>query len=107
MASTALLETLSGLGSNKIMIGVSLFILNVSAGNIFLELSPMQTRFLQNDVTKRIILFALFFVGTRDIVAAITLTLLFSIIVLGLFHEDARYNLVSFANGKEPASEIT
>lgn len=85
---------LNALSTNKIFIGACLFLLNIAARNIYLELSPQQIRLLEHDVVKRFILFSLFFVGTRDIVAALALTLIFSIFVLGFLHQDSKLNFV-------------
>jgi hypothetical protein len=85
---------LDSLGTNKIFIGMCLFLLNIAARNIYLELSPQHLRLLDHDLVKRFILFSLFFVGTRDAVAALALTLVFSIFVLGFLHQDSKLNFV-------------
>jgi hypothetical protein len=85
---------LSELGTNKIAIGICLFTLNIAARNIYLDLSAQQAKLLENDLVKRFILFSLFFVGTRDAIAALTLTLIVSVLVFGLLHEDSKLNFV-------------
>jgi hypothetical protein len=89
------MDFLEQLGTNKIAIGICLFTLNVAARNIYLELSANQTRLLENDMVKRFILFSLFFVGTRDAVVALALTLIVSVFIFGFLHEDSKINLVS------------
>lgn len=68
--------------------------LNLGAKYIANDLGDIQTRFFDTDLAKRFVMFSLFFMGTRDVVMALTLTLAFSIIVFGFLNDNSKLTLV-------------
>ncbi len=74
--------------------GIALLILNVGSRYIMEDIGKFHQKILTNDLVKKFILFCLFFVATRDIVVSLILTLVFSIIVYGFFHENSKFTLV-------------
>ena len=82
------------LNENKFAWGVALLVLNMGSRFLAADLGKFHEAILDNDLVKRFILFCLFFVATRDVIVALTLTLIFSVIVYGFLHEKSKFNMV-------------
>lgn len=74
--------------------GVALIMLNMGSRFVIADLGEFQQQLLATDLMKRLILFCMFFVATRDVVPATVLTVVFSILIYGLFNEHSKYSLV-------------
>ena len=74
--------------------GVSLLMLNLGSRYIVGDLTAFHNKVLANELMKKFVLFSLFFVATRDVITSLTLTLIFVIIVYGIFHEHSKYSLI-------------
>ena len=85
---------LQAINDNKYVWGVALLLLNIGSRYLATDLGKFHEKILSNDLVKRFVLFALFFVATRDVLIALTLTLVFSVIVYGFLHEKSRFSLV-------------
>ena len=84
-------NTLYSLNDNKYFIGVMMFLLNAGSKYSLLEISPLQNSFLNKKVVRRILLFSVFFVATRDIWVSFFLTAVFVILGFELFNEKSKY----------------
>jgi 3-dehydroquinate dehydratase len=49
---------------------------------------------LTSELAKKVILFAMFFVATRDVIASFTLCIVYVLVVDGLFHERRKFSVV-------------
>jgi hypothetical protein len=85
---------LQAINDNKYAWGIALLLLNVGSRYLATDLGKFHEAVLSNDLVKRFVLFSLFFVATRDVLIALTLTLVFSVIVYGFLHEKSRFSLV-------------
>ena len=82
------------LNNNKIMWGVTMLLLNVGGKYIVADLGKFQEKVLTNEYFKKVILFSLFFVATRDILIAFLLTVLYTLIVNGMLNEKQKFSIV-------------
>jgi len=82
------------LNTNKILIGIAMIMFNIGSKYIVLDISKSQEQFLKNTIIRRITLFCIFFVATRDILTSFVLTACFIIFVQGLFNEDSNIAIV-------------
>jgi len=87
-------EFLILLNNNKILWGVTMLLLNVGSRYVVADLGKFHESILTNEYVKKIILFSMFFVATRDIVTAFLLTILYIFIIDGLLHEKRKYCIV-------------
>lgn len=83
------LGTLEKIATNKYFIGVVMIMMNIGARFMIEELTPEQKKLVNTQTFRRIIVFCGFFAATRDILAAITLTIIF-ILFLGEFFTDKK-----------------
>ncbi len=72
------------LNNNKLFLGVMLIVLNIGSRYLVDELSTNPDEYNRNLVLRRIAIFAVCFVGTRDLVVSLLLTAGFIIIAQGV-----------------------
>lgn len=80
--------------NSKVAAGISMLLLNCGSRYIVGDLGKFHQDVLSNEYVKKIILFAMFFVGTRDILIAFLLTVLYIFVVDGLFNEKKKYCII-------------
>ena len=90
-----LVESLVALNNNKIMLGVTMILLNMGSRFVIADLGEVHEKLLKHEFFKKIILFSMFFVATRDVITAFILTVVYIIIVDGIFHEKSTYAVVN------------
>ena len=73
------------IATSPLVIGAMMLLLNVGSRYIVHEFSNNDEEYSQNILLRRITVFAVCFVGTRDLLASITLTAAFVILASGLF----------------------
>jgi hypothetical protein len=72
------------LNTNKFFLGIMLIVLNIGSRYLVDELSTDPEEYNRNIVLRRIAVFAVCFVGTRDLVTSLLLTAGFIIIAQGV-----------------------
>jgi hypothetical protein len=75
---------LTVLNDNKFFLGIMLLLLNVGSRHLVDEFSTNPEEYSRNLVLRRLAIFAVCFVGTRDIVTSILLTAGFVILAQGV-----------------------
>lgn len=80
-----MLDEINKAASSPFFIGIMMLLLNVGSRFIAHELSDDEREYKQNILFRRLAIFAVCFVGTRDIVISILLTAGFVILAGGLF----------------------
>lgn len=82
-------NTLEKIAENKYFIGVVMIMMNIGARFMIEELTPKQKEWINTQTFRRFIVFCAFFAATRDLLAAMTLTIIF-ILFVGEFSTDNR-----------------
>lgn len=72
------------LNNDKFFLGIMLIVLNLGSRHLVDEISTNEDEYRRNILLRRIAIFAVCFVGTRDIVTSILLTAGFIIIASGI-----------------------
>jgi len=80
-----MIEHINAIGTSPFFLGMMMLLLNVGSRFITHELSDDDKEYSKNILLRRLTIFAVCFVGTRDIVTSILLTAGFVIIAGGLF----------------------
>jgi hypothetical protein len=75
---------MEALNDSKLFLGIMLIILNIGSRHLVDEFSGNDEEYQRNLVLRRIAVFAVCFVGTRDIVISLVLTAAFIIISTGV-----------------------
>ena len=79
---------LNELSANKYFFGIVMITINIGSRFIFDELSDKQKKCINSKLVRRIVIFCIFFMATRDILASITLTLIFILFISDIFREE-------------------
>jgi hypothetical protein len=82
------------LNNNKYLWGTCMLFLNMGSRFIAADLGTFHEKVLSQNIVKKFILFCLFFVATRDVAAALVLTIGFSVIIYGVFNDKSKYTLI-------------
>ena len=83
--------SIAALNNNKFFAGIVMIILNLGSKFITIKFSPSQEAYLKNSVGRQILIFAIAWIGTRDIYISLGLTAVFIILADHLFNEDSRF----------------
>jgi hypothetical protein len=86
---------LKHINESKLMIGISMILLNVGSKYVDFKFTKAQEQMLKKGLAREIIIFTIVFMGTRDIMYAILLTAAFIILSETIFNEKSDYCLVS------------
>ncbi len=79
------------LNNSKFFAGVIMILLNVGSKFIAIQFSKSTEEYLKLNVTKQLLVFAMAWMGTRDIYTALVLTAVFTILSDHLFNEESPY----------------
>lgn len=90
---TSITEIVKPVNDNKFILALVMMFLNISSKYIDFGFSKAQEHALRNGIAREIMIFAVLFVGTRDIIISAVLTLLFFISTEYFFNEDSKYCL--------------
>ena len=77
--------------ASKIFAGLMIIILNISSKFVNIKLSKSIESYLKNTFSKQILVFAIAWMGTRDIYIALIITIIFIICVDYLFNEESKF----------------
>jgi hypothetical protein len=87
-------EHINYLNNSKFFAGVIMILLNVGSKFIPIQFSRSTEEYLKLSVSKQILVFAMAWMGTRDIVSSLLLTAAFTILSEHLFNEESSYCIV-------------
>jgi hypothetical protein len=80
---------INALSTSKIFVGIMIIVLNVSSKFVTIKLSKTMELYLKYTFSKNILIFAIAYVGSRDIYVALFVTLLFIVLMDYLLNEDS------------------
>ena len=79
------------LNNSKFFAGVVMILLNVGSKFISIQFSKSTEEYLKMNITKQLLVFAMAWMGTRDIYTSLVLTAVFTILSDHLFNEESPY----------------
>ena len=82
---------INAFNNNKYIYGFLMILLNIGARYIEMDLVKSHKEFLSSKMLRRLLIFTVAFIGTRDLVASLIITATFIIFVLNLFNVDSKY----------------
>lgn len=88
------LENIYSLNNSKFFAGFVMLTMNIGSKYITIELSTTQEKYLKYTLGRQLLIFAILWMGTRDIVIALTLTLVFILFADYLFNENSKLCLI-------------
>ena len=79
------------LNNNKFFAGLIMLILNIGSKYITIEFSPSQEAYLKNNIGRQFLIFAILWMGSRDIYISLIMTAVFIILADYLFNETSNF----------------
>lgn len=95
------------LNNSKITAGLAMLFLNIGAKYVQADLGKFHDIILSNEYFKKVIVFCLFFMATRDVAVAFLLTIFYIIVIDGMLHEKRKFCIIpkTFVESKINPSE--
>ena len=93
-----MLDKINALAASPVSIGIMMLLMNVGSRFVVHEFSADDREYSQNIMFRRIVVFAVCFVGTRDLVASIMLTAAFVVLAGGLFRGKGPFSREGMTN---------
>jgi hypothetical protein len=84
------------LNSSKFFAGVIMIMLNVGSKFISIQFSKSTEEYLKFSLSKQLLVFAMAWMGTRDIYTALALTAIFVVLSDHLFNEESNFCIVPY-----------
>ena len=82
------------LNNSKFFAGIVMIMLNIGSKYITIELSKSQEEYLKNSAGRQILIFAISWMGSRDILIALALTAIFTVLTSHLFNEESQFCII-------------
>lgn len=89
-----LYQRFSVLNDSKLFAGLIMIMLNIGSKYITIELSKTQEQYLRNSAGRQMLIFAIAWMGSRDIVIALIITGVFNILTSHLFNENSKFCII-------------
>ena len=83
------LDNFNSYSDNKLLLGIAMILFNMGSKYLVLDLSKNQEQFLKSTIIRRLTLFSIFFIATRDLNTALILTATFVILSQGIFNQES------------------
>jgi hypothetical protein len=74
-------EFLNVLNSSKYFTGIMMILLNIGSRFVEIKLSDSMEAYIKYNIAKELLIFTMAWMGTRDVVVALTLTAVFRIFI--------------------------
>jgi hypothetical protein len=84
-------DVVTTMNSSKIFAGIMILVLNVTSKFVTIKLGKTMESYLKFTFSKQLLLFAMAWMGTRDIYTALIISIIFVLLSDYLFHEDSPY----------------
>ena len=89
-----IMKYLGYLNNSKFFAGIIMIMLNIGSKYVTVELSKSQEQYLKNNIGRQILIFAISWMGSRDILVALALTAIFTVLTDHLFNEESAYCVI-------------
>jgi len=93
--TSGLQTSLNSLNNSKLLLGIMMLLLNIGSRYIELGFTKTQEEALRNGLGRELLIFAVVFMGTRDIVTSTLMTAAFIILSDYIFNEKSRFCIAS------------
>lgn len=82
-------NVITSVNSNPYFIGCMMLLLNLGGRHLATGLTPEQDKFFQQPWFRRLLIFVIFFVGTRNVISSLFLTIVFVLLLGYLFNDQS------------------
>ena len=71
-----------------------MILLNIGGKQISKEVSFLQENFLNQQIVRKLLVFVVVFIATKDIKVSFIITIFFIVLVSGIFHEESNFCMI-------------
>jgi hypothetical protein len=89
-----MIELLDFFNNSKILAGLCIILMNLGSRYVISDLGIIHNKILSSELFKKLIIFAIFFVATRDIMISFMLTISYVLIIDGILHEKRKFCII-------------
>ena len=97
-ANTGILGKLGGalasLNNSKFFAGLGMIMMNIGSKYISIKLTKSQEQYLKNNVAKQMLIFAIAWMATKDILVALAITAIFHVLANHLLNENSQLCII-------------
>jgi hypothetical protein len=86
------------LNNSKYFSGITMVLLNLGAKYVPMDLTQNHEKVLNSVIVRRVVLFTIFFMATKDIIISIILTIAFIVLFGGILNEKSKFSIVGKDN---------
>jgi hypothetical protein len=94
---------IDSINSSRLFAGIMMLLLNVGSRFVIEDISKTQQEWFSNQLMRRIVIFAICFMATKDIVTSVILTGGFIIFTQGILAEDNPLSVLPKGRPEQPA----
>jgi hypothetical protein len=91
---SSLKQVINSLNDSKLLSGLIMIVLNIGSKYIEIGFSKTQEQALRNGLARELLIFAVVFTGTRDIILSLLITAAFITLSNYLLNEQSKYCLI-------------
>jgi hypothetical protein len=92
--NNSLLSFIKIINDNKFFAGIIMLTMNIGSKYISIELSKTQESYIKYSLGRQLLVFTVLWMGTRDIVTSLIMTVIFILFADYLFNEHSRYCII-------------
>jgi len=89
-----MIHNLSSLNNSKFFAGLVMILLNIGSKYITIKISKSQEAYLRNNLARQMLIFAIAWMGTKDILMALAITAVFHVLTAYLFNEESQWCII-------------
>ena len=94
-------ESINNINENKLFIGLMVITVTIGGRFIIDEFSESQKKMINNKLVRRLFIFCVFFMATRDIITAFILTIIFALVMASVEDDDDDENVTKEIKSNE------
>lgn len=84
-------KALASINNSRLFAGIAMIALNIGSKYITLDLTPAQEKILKENLGRQMLVFAISWMGSRDVITALLLTAAFHILTMYVLNENSDY----------------
>ena len=85
---------LNKINKSKLFAGFVMILLNVGSRFVKIEVTKSQEKYLKKSLGRHLMIFAVTWLGTRDVLIALTITAIFNVLIDYLLNEKSRFCII-------------
>ena len=94
MIPQSIMGVINNLNQSKFFTGFVMILLNIGSRYVKIDISKAQENYLRKSLGRHILVFAIIWMGIRDIIIALGLTAIFNIFIDYLLNEESRFCII-------------